>query len=76
MHKLLDKYLPRFVTDEVALIHGDEDFEILCHVDDLLNGEHYDATCLISSFNLFSIAIFPRFICFVETNPGVKGVDK
>ena len=55
--------VPRFVTDQLALVYDEEDgsYDVygplwLCNEDDEI-----DATCICKCFNFFGFALFPRF---------------
>ena len=61
---ILDVITPRFITEKVALVYDEELglFEPICTFDDLEDGEHVDASCVMRSFNLFGFAIRPKFV--------------
>jgi hypothetical protein len=58
----LDKYLPRFITEEVALQETHDGFIPMCAMQDIKQGEFVAAKCIFKSFNLFGLAICPRMI--------------
>ena len=61
MNKFLDFIIPRFVTDDVAVvIYDDDTWEEICLVEDLTEDICFDAIPCISSFNLLGYAFFPR----------------
>ncbi|MBK1699728.1 hypothetical protein [Thiococcus pfennigii] len=61
MRRLLDILIPRFVTDRVAARRDAVgDWELICVVDDLAPGEHYDCVLDIRSLNLCGVGLFPR----------------
>ena len=63
MNRILDTLIPRFITEDVALIYGDDgDLYPLCALSDLGDSEHCDAIGTFRSFNLFGFALFPEMI--------------
>ena len=58
----LDKYLPRFITEDIALQKTDDGFIPMCAMSDVRQGEFVPAKCTFKSFNFFGLAIFPRMI--------------
>lgn len=62
MNRILDLILPRFIVEDVALVDEGDRLEIACSMADVKEGEIFDATATIRSFNLFGIALFPRMI--------------
>ena len=62
MNRLLDLILPRFITEDVALIDTGDGLEIGCRLADVRHGERFAAVATIRSFNLFGFALFPRMV--------------
>jgi len=61
VHILLDVLIPRFLTEDVAIIENDDgEYIVLCVVEDLQPTDNYDKIVSISCFNLFGFALFPR----------------
>lgn len=66
----LDWLVPRFFTEDVALIDEGDSYRILCSMKDLDPDEHYDAVVAITAFNLFGYALFPKQAGSVRTKRG------
>lgn len=64
MNKFLDIITPRFMSAYTAMqLTGDgESIEPVCDMDDVQDGERFDYVCKVRFFNLFGMAVFPRFI--------------
>ena len=60
MHPILDIFLPRFVTDRVAVVIDGDNFYPVCLEDELTKDVVYHKIVTVHSFNLFGFAIFPR----------------
>lgn len=62
MNKILDILLPRFITEEVALVDAGDHLEVACALADVKPGEAFAAVATIRSFNLLGRALFPKMI--------------
>ncbi|MDG9928495.1 MULTISPECIES: hypothetical protein [unclassified Pseudomonas] len=62
MNRLLDFLLPRFITEDVALVDAGDHLEIIGRLADAPPGFVPAAVATIRSFNLFGWAICPRMI--------------
>ena len=56
LFNLLLMLIPRFTTDEVALIDTGDSYDIVCSMDDIEEGEVYDAVAKINIFTWFGRA--------------------
>jgi len=57
----LDKVIPRFITEEVALRLSDDGvYEIICTMEDVTTQDKIDASCFFRSFNFFGSGWFPK----------------
>jgi hypothetical protein len=68
--KLLDYLVPRFITEDVALIEQAEGFEIVCCIADVEPGERFDAVATIRCFNLLGFDLWPKQVGEVRPWPG------
>lgn len=71
MNKFFDIIIPRFITEEVALLYTDdneEEVEVLCSLKDIREGEYYDCVGTMRSFNFFGIGIFGRLTYQIKSN--------
>jgi len=62
LRKFLDIAIPRFITEEVALIDRGDGYEIVCAVKDAEPGESFDARVTVSSLQVLGFGLFPRVI--------------
>jgi len=71
MNKFLDIVIPRFITENVALIGNDQQgYEVLCCENDLSPEDKYDVMGISRSFNFFGLALFPKVTVEVEMKVG------
>lgn len=76
---LLDILVPRFITEDYALMNGycddcDEPHLMpICAMEHVEPGEEFDAIVTMSCFNLFGWALFPRMVG--EVRPWVNPHD-
>lgn len=64
---LWDIFVPRFVTENCAILHLPDGPVIVCREVDLIPEDIYDEIVEIKSFNFFGMGLFPRM-----TNKKVK----
>jgi hypothetical protein len=60
--QIFDILIPRFMTEDVALMETDEGYEIVCAMSDIEHGEEWDGIATMKMFNMFGFAMFPRQI--------------
>ena len=73
--QFINAFTPRFITETVAFQLLDDGYHIIAPMWLLDDGESYDATGEMRSFNLFGWAIFPRLLGKIDTTPGRKNSD-
>lgn len=56
--RCLDWLIPRFITEDVAIIYDEvtEHIEVICALQDIRPGEYYNYIATGKGFNLFGIA--------------------
>lgn len=67
--KLFDLLVPRFMTEDVALIECVDGFAIVCCMGDVEPGECFDAVATLRVFNLFGFGLWPEQIGEVRPWP-------
>lgn len=67
--RIIDIVTPRFISEDVALIDVGDQYEPVCSMNDIHDGERFDAIATFRSFNLFGLAIFPKMIGKVRPYP-------
>jgi len=67
--RIIDIVMPRFITEEVALIDTGDRYEPVCSMVDVQDGERFDAVATFRSFNLFGIGLRPKMIGKVKPWP-------
>ena len=62
MSLLLDILIPRFITEDVAVLEIDGEYSPICNVDDLKAYDVYDKIIMVRTFNFFGFGLFPKMI--------------
>jgi hypothetical protein len=62
IYKILDVLIPRFMTEDVALIDTGERYEIVCSMVDVMEWERFDGVATMRVFNFLGFALFPKMI--------------
>jgi len=65
LYIIFDILIPRFITDEVAIIWLNDDktdMQPICLKDQLLPDDVYDDIVFVKAFNLFGFALFPTLV--------------
>jgi len=62
MNLLLDLLIPRFITEDVAVLEVDGEYRPICNVDDLNMYDVYDKIITVKTFNFFGFGLFPKMV--------------
>lgn len=68
MLKILDIIIPRFITEDLALIVIGKELWVLGRVVDIQPGETYNAVGTAKAFNFFGFGLFARITNIREVN--------
>ncbi|RLJ20011.1 hypothetical protein DJ031_06790 [bacterium endosymbiont of Escarpia laminata] len=71
MKKIIYILIPRFLTEEVAMIKMDGEYHPVCSAKDLDEYDHYDRIVKVRAFNFFGFGLFPRVV-YDEEKPTAK----
>jgi hypothetical protein len=77
MNKILDILIPRFITEDVALVECDEGYEIACSMKDVQPWEDFHGVVTMQCFNFFGFGLFPKKVGHVREfiNPHDSRLD-
>lgn len=70
--RALDICVPRMVTEDVALVHTNKGYEIVCSMKDVRPYESFHAVGRMRAFNLFGHGLWPRQVGQVKPWPKAK----
>ena len=66
----LDWAIPRFISEDVALIDEGDGYGVLCAMHNIRDGDYYDAIATARSFDFFGHGYFAKFVNIMDANCG------